>query len=72
MIYEPRDVSTLRLSVVREIVRPGTRVLEMGTGTGIIAIAAAKAGADLLVTGTVVEDTSRVKERLSELIKEIQ
>ena len=34
--------------------------------------AAAKAGADLLVTGTVVEDTSRVKARLSELIKEIR
>jgi release factor glutamine methyltransferase len=44
VIYEPRDDSELLLSVVEKIVKPDTRVLDMGTGTGVVAIAAAKKG----------------------------
>lgn len=47
MIYRPWEDSELLLSAVRKAVKPGMRVLDMGTGTGIIAVAAAELGAEV-------------------------
>lgn len=42
-VYNPSDDSFLLVNVIE--IRPGERVLDMGTGTGIAALHAAKAGA---------------------------
>ncbi len=48
VIYEPREDSKLLLSVVRKVVKPGMRVLDMDTGMGIVAILVAEAGAEVV------------------------
>jgi ribosomal protein L11 methyltransferase len=40
--------TTLCLTVLEEIVRPGMKVYDVGTGSGILAIAAAKLGAEVI------------------------
>lgn len=44
------DRTTRLIEAVEAAVRPGDRVLELGTGTGILALAAARAGADAVDT----------------------
>jgi len=46
-VYEPEDDSYMLLDALLSRDLEGKRVLDMGTGTGIIAIAAAQAGADV-------------------------
>lgn len=49
------------LQAVEELVRPGMRVLDVGTGSGILAIAAALLGAGSETAGTIVAvDTDRL------------
>ena len=48
VIYEPREDTELLLSVVLKVMKPNMHVLDMGTGTGIIAIWAAKKGAKVV------------------------
>lgn len=43
--YEPQEDSYLLEEVVKRVVEPGMHVLDMGTGSGIQAFAASKAGA---------------------------
>jgi len=45
MVYEPQEDSYLLEKVVREVVTPGMKVLDVGTGSGIQAFAASGAGA---------------------------
>jgi len=45
MVYSPEEDSYLLEKVVKEVVGPGMKVLDMGTGSGIQAIAASDAGA---------------------------
>ncbi len=47
-VYPPREDSLLLLESVE--IKPGEMVLDIGTGTGIIAIAAALSGADVYAT----------------------
>lgn len=47
-VYEPSDDSHLLADVVREL--PAGRLLEVGTGTGLVAIHAARAGHDVVAT----------------------
>ena len=47
-VYEPREDSELLKCEVCKIVKPGMRVLDMGTGTGVLAFAAAAYGGDVL------------------------
>lgn len=42
------ETTQMALKALSESVRPGMRVLDLGTGSGILAIAAAKLGADVL------------------------
>lgn len=44
-VYEPSDDTFLLARVVRDEVRPGERFLEVGCGTGLVSLAAARAGA---------------------------
>jgi len=46
-VYEPEDDSYMLVDALLSMDLKGKRVLDMGTGTGIIAIAAAQAGADV-------------------------
>jgi release factor glutamine methyltransferase len=47
-VFAPTPMSDLLGSAVIDEVRPGERVLDMGTGSGVNAILAARAGADAL------------------------
>ncbi len=49
-IYPPGDDSRLILEVLKKIVRPGMRVLDVGTGSGILAEAAREMGANVLAS----------------------
>lgn len=44
-VYEPSDDTFLLARVVATEVRPGARFLEVGCGTGLVSLAAARAGA---------------------------
>lgn len=44
-VYEPHDDTWLLANVVAARVRPGDRFLEVGCGTGVVAMCAARAGA---------------------------
>lgn len=46
-VYEPCDDTFLLARVVAAEVRPGDRFLEVGCGTGLVSLAAARAGADV-------------------------
>lgn len=48
-VFRPRSDSRLLARVVRDAVRPGTRVLDVCTGSGIVAVSAALAGAGRVV-----------------------
>lgn len=49
-VYEPSDDTFLLARVVAESVGPGTRFLEVGCGAGLVSLAAAKAGAEVVCT----------------------
>ncbi len=49
-VYEPHDDSFLLARVVEEAVGSGTRFLEVGCGTGLVSMAAARAGATVTAT----------------------
>ncbi|MFF8986626.1 methyltransferase domain-containing protein [Streptomyces globisporus] len=58
--YAPQhDTHTLMRAVGRELPRPGRRVLELGTGSGALAIHAARLGAQV----TAVDTSRRAVER---------
>lgn len=46
LMLNDRDRTSRPLAAIRETVRPGDIVLDIGTGTGVLAVAAARAGAD--------------------------
>ncbi|MFI8966455.1 HemK2/MTQ2 family protein methyltransferase [Streptomyces sp. NPDC053493] len=66
-VYAPQgDTALLMESLDREDLRPGVRTLDLCTGTGILAVAAARRGADATavdISGTSVA-TARVNARL--------
>jgi release factor glutamine methyltransferase len=47
-VYQPREDSFLMIKALK--IKPGEKVLEIGTGSGIIAIHCAKAKADVIAT----------------------
>lgn len=49
-----------------------TLIVGGGIRTGEDAEKAAKAGADIIVTGTIVEDATNIQERISEIVKAIR
>lgn len=49
-VYEPHDDSFLLARVVEQAVADGTRFLEVGCGTGLVSMAAARAGATVTAT----------------------
>lgn len=49
-VYEPSDDSFLLARVVKEHAAPGVRVLEVGCGTGLVGLTAAKQGAEVTLT----------------------
>lgn len=49
-VYEPHDDTFLLASVVKERVKPGQRFLEVGCGAGIVAMTAARNGAEVTAT----------------------
>lgn len=49
-VYEPSDDSFLLARVVGETVQPGEKFLEVGCGTGIVSLAAGRAGASVTST----------------------
>lgn len=49
-VYEPSDDSFLLARVVKDHAGPGVRVLEVGCGTGLVGLTAAKAGAEVTLT----------------------
>lgn len=49
-----------------------TLIVGGGIRTGKDAEKAAKAGADIIVTGTIVEDAANIQERISEIVKAIR
>lgn len=49
-VYEPSDDSFLLSRVMRDVVAPGLRVLEVGCGTGLVGLTAAKQGAEVTLT----------------------
>lgn len=51
-VYEPHDDTFLLASVVKRRVAPGDRFLEVGCGTGVVALTAARAGAQVTATDT--------------------
>lgn len=51
-VYEPSDDTFLLAEVVAETVRPDDRFLEVGCGAGLVAMAAARAGAAVTCTDT--------------------
>lgn len=67
MVYEPQEDSFLLEKVVKEVVQPGMKVLDVGTGSGIQAFAASDAGArtvlavdiDLEALDAVVEELQK-------------
>jgi release factor glutamine methyltransferase len=49
-VYDPSDDSFLLARVVKEHAGKGVRVLEVGCGTGLVGLTAAKAGAEVTLT----------------------
>lgn len=49
-VYEPADDTFLLARCVAEAAKPGMRWLDVGTGTGVVAMAAARAGAQVVAT----------------------
>ncbi len=49
-VYEPHDDTFLLARAVKERVGPGTRFLEVGCGAGVIAMTAAREGAEVTAT----------------------
>jgi len=49
-VYDPAEDSYLLLEVVEKVITPGTKVLEIGTGSGLIAINLASSGAEVYAT----------------------
>jgi len=63
-VYKPADDSYLLRDHIRELDLDGKKVLDMGTGSGIIAIEAAKSGAKVVAADINQEaiDFARVKK----------
>ncbi len=68
-----RPVSTAMVGAVKQSVGEETKVI-VGGGirTGEIAAKLVKAGADMIVTGTIVEQVSDIKSKISELVDAIK
>ncbi len=49
-VYEPSDDTFLLAKVVAESVQPGEKFLEVGCGTGLVSLAAGRAGAQVTCT----------------------
>ena len=68
MVYEPQEDSHLLAEVVAKRVKPKMHVLDMGTGSGIQAFSATKAGARIVMAVDVDEQaldhvTQQIKEK---------
>jgi predicted RNA methylase len=57
------DRTSRLIDAVTDVVRPGDRVLELGTGTGILALAAARAGAEAVDAYEVSTTTAAMARR---------
>jgi len=62
-VYTPREDSFLLRDYVRELDLKGKKVLDIGTGTGLIAIEAAKKGADVVAVDINTEAIDYAKEQ---------
>ncbi len=63
MIYEPAEDSYLLQEEVKKFVKPNMKVLEIGTGSGILAETAKNMGADVLAVDINPEAVKYVKEK---------
>ncbi len=61
MIYEPREDSFLLQKYVKKYIKKDDRVLDMGTGSGIQAVAAKQNGADVVAVDVNPEAVTYVK-----------
>ena len=69
-VYAPRSDTRLLIGALEEVTRPGKSVLDLCTGTGAVAVAAARAGADVLAV-----DLSRravLNARLNALLNRVR
>ena len=62
MIYEPAEDSYLLQKQVKKFVRPGMKVLDIGTGSGILAETAKGLGAEVLAVDVNSESVEYVKK----------
>jgi release factor glutamine methyltransferase len=69
-VYQPKTDSFLLVKELSEIIKPGQRVLEIGTGSGILAMVAAKNGAAIVVA-TDIHKTSILNARLNSEINNL-
>lgn len=65
-VYAPREDSFLLRDYLREIDLEGKRILDMGTGNGLIAIEAAKKGAEVLAADINPEAIEYTREKAIE------
>ncbi len=66
--------TTLCLAMLEEIVRPGMKVFDLGTGSGILAVAAAKLGAEVVAVDLDVVAVQVAKEnvKLNKVVDQVQ
>jgi len=63
MIYEPAEDSYLLQEEIKKFVKPGMKVLDVGTGSGILAETAKNIGAEVLAVDINPESVEHVKEK---------